>query len=330
MRTSTSSRTRIVIAAAAGATALALSPTLSAVATPAPTDLETRCVGTAGAVTVPGDLLVPAGETCLLEGTTVEGDVDVRAGANLVADSGATLEGEVLVRRDAYLEVVDGTVHGLTRFSGAYGGYVDGGHLADVEARNSGFYVALSSDQDSHLAVNSESTLESSWVDGDVSANGGVLTDVLDTVITGELSVRNAESGSLVCGSEVDGAAEIRDAAGGSVQLGEGPYAECAGNVFGDDLTLRSNVTELGTHVAGNVVRGTLDCTLNEPAPVGGDNRVRGEASGQCADLQPGAAAEPGTVSAAVRSADTLDRIELRSEQARGIAADLGPAGIGR
>src|SRR5690606_10544367 len=121
----------------------------------------------------------------LLQGTLVQGDVDVRAGANLVADDGARIEGDVLVRADAYVEVVDGAVAGQTELRRAFGGYGDGASLAGVDVRNSGFFYTVDTTKADYTAVNSETSLESAWVAGDLTTRGGLLTDVHDTVVTG-------------------------------------------------------------------------------------------------------------------------------------------------
>ena len=73
-------------------------------ATSASADLVTRCSGTAGDVTVPGDLVVPAGQTCDLTGTTVDGDVRVRAGADLIGED-VTVTGDIVGAADAYLDL---------------------------------------------------------------------------------------------------------------------------------------------------------------------------------------------------------------------------------
>lgn len=71
-----------------------------ATALPAQADLFTGCVGTGGAVTVPGDLVVPSSKSCILDGTTVEGRVTVQSGTDLIATD-ATVKGAVSVREMA-------------------------------------------------------------------------------------------------------------------------------------------------------------------------------------------------------------------------------------
>lgn len=328
-------RWRRIVLALGGTLALAAGPAQASVADlstsdVASTDLVTLCTGTAGAVTVPTDLRVPADQTCVLVGTTVQGDVDVRPGANLIVQDGAVLEGDVQVRVNAYLEVVDGTVQGQTQLRQSWGAYADASDLQDVDVRNSGFFYAVDSELTGHLSRNSETSLESTWVRGDVNAQGDNLTDLTDSVVTGGLTVAQAENGSVICTSEIDGDSTIRNN-GGVIQIGgQAPFADCGTNVFGADLTLRANNTT-ETSMWGAIVRGDLACTGNNPAPIGDDNRVRGAATGQCSDLQPA----PGLTQRSAqalgdRSAETYEAIVSRSAQARQDAAEAGPAGIGQ
>src|SRR5690625_6983462 len=89
-------------------------------AVPASADLVTRCIGTAGEVTVPGDLVVPPGETCDLTGTTVDGDVRVRAGSDLIGD-GVSITGDVIGAGDAYIDLVGSEVAVVVPVHGGYG-----------------------------------------------------------------------------------------------------------------------------------------------------------------------------------------------------------------
>lgn len=322
---------RRALLAMAGVAGLAAGPATASVADVGTTDLETWCTGVAGPVTVPSDLVVPAGETCLLDGTVIQGDADVRRGASLITDNGAVLEGDLLVRREAYLEVIDGTVQGETQLRQAFGGYAEGSSLGAVDVRNSGFFHASDSDLEDHLSRNSETALESVRVSGGVDARGDLMSDLQDTVVTGDLTVQRAELGSLICNSEIDGTADVRTS-NGVVQVGgDSPYADCGTNVFGTDLALRANSTEGGTTVSDAIIRGDLVCATNEPAPVGGGNRVRGEATGQCADLQPGdGGPRLGASTQADRHGETVATIQERSVAARQQAHAVGSANLGR
>lgn len=325
--TSPASLRRTLVLGAVGAGSVLVAAPATSVAEPDPAGLVTLCSGTAGPVTVPGDLVVPAGESCLLEGTTVLGDVDVRAGGDLIAEDGAVLAGAVLVRADAYLEVRKASVEGQTDLRGSYGGFVDQATLEGVDARNTGFYYAESTTQGGYHGVHTETSLESTWVSGDVTTRQGAFIDLDDTVVTGEVDVRNTDEGSLVCSSEVDGHVLIRGASAGVVQLGAGIYPDCAGNVFAGDVELRAHRTDDGAFVGGNVVRGDLVCTGNDPAPAGAENRVRGDMAGQCAAMEPVGSflARPG---AAARGGETGELIQERSLRAREHARQSGTVEI--
>lgn len=324
-------RAAALAAVAAGALVVAAVPAVATAGSSSsePAGLVTLCSGVAGPVVVPGDLRVPAGESCVLDGTAVQGDVDVRAGANLVLEADASVAGDVLVRGDAYLEISSGAVAGESQFRQAFGGYFSQATLNAVDARNSGFVYAVDSQQGDQLSINTETTLESVWVEGEVDTRGGVLTDVTDTVITGSLSIRDSEAGTMICGSEVDGAALVAGSQDGIVQLGAGPQADCDLNVFGADVELNDNSTAAGTHIGGNVVRGDLACSNNDPEPAGADNRVRGQGTGQCAELEPAddTGARRSSLGADHRAA-TEQLIDARSHEAREHATAIGEADL--
>jgi len=88
---------------------------------------STRCNNqTLGAVTVSGNLVVPAGAFCDLEGTHVTGSADVARTGGLLAENGATIDGSVSVDHNAQ----------FAAFSGAtVGGSIecDGCQVADVQ-----------------------------------------------------------------------------------------------------------------------------------------------------------------------------------------------------
>ena len=99
-------------------------------------------------------------------------------------------------------------------------------------------------------------------------------------------------------------------------------------NYFGGNVTISDNVG--GVDVTGNIVRGDLTGEGNDPAPTGDDNRVRGEAGGQFAEL------EPASPSVSLQSESTevspseqaqKDR-EDRRYAALEDAAEAGPANL--
>lgn len=82
-------------------------PTLPPPTATAPPPQDGTCTGTIGAVTL-DELTVPAGATCTLNGTRIEGSVDVEGGATLVAN-GITVTGNLRGRSASRVEVLSGS-----------------------------------------------------------------------------------------------------------------------------------------------------------------------------------------------------------------------------
>jgi hypothetical protein len=80
--------------------------------------------------------------------------------------------------------------------------------------------------------------------------------------------------------------------------------------------------------VTDNIIRGDLTGSGNDPAPTGADNRVRGEASGQFAELAPAAR----TMSAQSSTQDHQQELDDKRAERRGSAEEAaeiaGPANL--
>ena len=258
------------------------------VALPASADLVTRCVGTGGKVTVPGDLVVPKGQSCSLQGTTVQGRVRVLAGADLVAVD-ATFKGAVSVAPDGYLDTTTTSIAGPVTSRGGYGVYLDRSTLSgDYRGRASGdtqpFAYFIDSAVGGKVDVRTgQLLLDTAKVGGAVQGRGTVYVDVINSTLAGALTVTGNAEGSVICASEVDGKADFSGNTG--VQVGGGDLlSQCNDvNYFGGDLTVSNN--KGGVTVTDNIIRGNLAGTGNDPAPTGSGNRVRGTSTGQFADL---------------------------------------------
>ncbi|WP_232548677.1 hypothetical protein [Propioniciclava soli] len=288
----------------------------------------TRCVGEGGAVTIPGDLVVPAGQACYLNGTVIQGNVRVQSGADLVM-TGVTVSGDTVVRDDGYLEAVDSTLEGALTARQSFGNVLDGSTVAGAvttvnDTTGTGFIII----DESHLADRVRSTggaldLSSSTVAGQVQGIRTEYTDVYDAVIEGALQVDGNTVGSVVCDSEVYGPATWRGNQTG-VQLGgdlsHGALSNCDGsNYFGGNVTVDN--TSGGVWVVGNIIRGGLTGTGNDPAPVGAGNRVRGELGGQFTAM--GAPTGP-AVSAQRANGRVAETVTERSaEQVTGRGAEV-------
>ncbi|MEU7842849.1 hypothetical protein AB0B39_18035 [Micromonospora sp. NPDC049114] len=299
------------VTAVIAASVLAVAPTAHA-------DLVTHCIGTGGAVTVPNDLLVPAGESCALTGTTITGNVTVAAGANLVV-TGGRVSGEVRVAADGYLDATETSVDGqVVLAAGGYGVYLSNAQTGAVTVRPKGsatidsFLFAEAATIGGNVTVGAgEVRLDGgTQVTRNVSSTGTYYTDVHDSFVDGTLSVLNSATGSVVCGSAVRGRATFAGNLGG-VQLGpNGALDSCAsGGYWGADVSVTT--TTGGVTVDDNIINGQLTVTGNNPAAqVAANNRIRGGVTGD--------QAAPGANRAArMAAADRDDAGDQRAEVRR-------------
>jgi hypothetical protein len=299
-------------------------------AAPSQAQAVSLCSGTAEGFTIAGDLAVPAGASCSLVNSTVTGNVVVRTDANLSLDA-STIRGDLVVRSNGFVGSTGSSVVGVTRLRQAFGVAIEDSELGGgVDARESGFFF---SDGTTHgarvVSASGQTVILSGWVEGDVRTNVDLLTDLRDTVVTGAMNVNEAELGSVICESEIDGNVVLRNS-GELIQLGgQAPTTDCAFNVFGGALTLQGNDADI--RISDNVIRGNLTCTGNAAAPTGADNRLRGQGVDQCAELAP--AAGPalsgfGAMAGASRLAGVERQIETRSTETANEVAEVGPANL--
>jgi cytoskeletal protein CcmA (bactofilin family) len=296
-------------------------------------DLVTHCVGTGGAVTVPNDLLVPAGQSCALTGTTITGNVSVAAGANLVV-TGGRISGEIQVAADGYLDAGNTTVGGgIDLATGGYGVFLEDTGTGSITVRPKGsatidsFLFAENAAVDGTVTANAgEVRLDrSTEVTGNVSTTGTYYTDVHDSFVDGTLSVLNSATGSVVCGSAVRGRATFAGNLGG-VQLGpNGTLDGCAsGGYWGRDVSITN--TTGGVTVEDNIIDGKLTTTANTPAArVAANNRIRGGVTGEQAPATARALAKR---SAEEREAKGEKRAAARTSSAVAEADAAGDAGL--
>jgi len=296
-------------------------------------DLVTHCVGTGGAVTVPNDLLVPAGQSCALTGTTITGNVSVAAGANLVV-TGGHISGEIQVAADGYLDAGDTDVGGgIDLASGGYGVFLKDTGTGSITVRPKGsatidsFLFTENAGIDGTVTASAgEVRLDlTTEVTGNVSTTGTYYTDVHDSFVDGTLSVLNSATGSVVCGSAVRGRATFAGNLGG-VQLGpNGTLDGCAsGGYWGRDVSVTN--TTGGVTVDDNIIDGKLTTTANTPAArVAANNRIRGGVVGEQGSAAARAAAK---LSAEEREAKGEKRAAVRTSAAVQEADAAGDAGL--
>lgn len=283
---------------------------------PASADLVTRCVGEGGAVTVPGDLVVPANQSCELTGTTVTGNVRVGAGADLVLID-ATVGGNVAVAQNGFLDAMGSSVGGTVTNRAGFGTYLDNTSVGAFTGTGTedfpNFLLTVEAEVAGRVNVTSGPVvIESSVVDGQLRGRGNESTDVLDSVIGSGLLVTGNDFGSVVCDSEIYGDTRYNNNEYGVQLGGDGPVLECDGASFWGGNVRVDNTTG-GVTVTDNIVAGNLSGDGNDPAPVGEGNRVRGTVSGQFADLQP-PAATPARMSAQGAPEDRSAELEAARE----------------
>lgn len=281
----------------------------------------TTCIGVGGAVTIPGDLVVPAGQSCQLEGTTVNGNVRVARDADLIVTDG-TFNGRVNVAANGYFDATNTSIADTVVARESFGNMLTGSSVGGaVSAINEGgeYYGFLIVDGSSLgaqvRATGASLDLQSSTVATNVVGLGSDYADLHDTVVEGNVRVESNAYGSVVCDSEVYGNATFTSNATG-VQLGgstdDGAISDCDGSNYVDG-NVNVNGTEGGVHVFANIIRGNLAGNGNDPAPVGDGNRVRGELRGQFADLQ-----APSALTGARMSATATEpRVEQQREAAQ-------------
>ncbi|WP_263312077.1 hypothetical protein [Brachybacterium atlanticum] len=326
MRTLSRSVTLLSAAALAAAGIAATAGSASAA-------LTTRCDGEASSVTVPGDLVVAKGKSCVLTDVTIEGEVRVQAGADLlITDS--SVDGRVLVRGDGYFDASTSEIAGNVVSNGGYGVYldesaVDGNYNGRAAEGASPFLYSYDSSITGRVNVAQGLVhLSGNTIGGNVTSENSEFTDILDSTVAGNLTVTGATEGTTFCAGELDGDATLTGNAG--VQLGSGGQKiTCEGaTYFGGDVTASDNTD--GVDVTDTIIRGDLTGEGNDPAPTGSENRVRGELGGQFVDLQPAAQQRAlMTQSAPADNAEELDtQREERRAEAEKAAEQAGPANL--
>ncbi|WP_306366532.1 hypothetical protein [Nocardiopsis sp. CC223A] len=268
---------------AAAATAALAVGGVTLMAAPAQADLVTLCSGHGGAITLPTDLAVPAGKSCFLDGTVIQGDVIVRKGANLHI-LGGEIEGDVKVQPDGYFDASETTVDGRVVNRGSYGTYLEdssaGAALRTVPvegAANDGFAFVVDSSVKNINAQTGAVYVEGSRVGGAVKGTGVEYVDIYDSVVRGALTVSGSTGGGILCDSEVLGAASYTDGAG-PVAVGAGEQEGFCASVNYIDGTLTVTGISGGAYIDNNIIGGDLAVSGNTPtAQIGENNRVRGD-----------------------------------------------------
>lgn len=326
------------VAVRAGLAAVAAAGVVAAgAATPANAQITSFCSGTAGEVSVPGDLIVRADQWCALDGTTVHGDMIVRAGANLIA-SDATFNGRVRAQPDAYVDLTSSAVADRVILRDAFGLLAIDSDLGEnVVARSvdpeapSGAVQSIGSSIAGHINAQVGAVwIGDSTAAGNVVGNGVDYVDVVNTVVKRQLRVSGATDGSVICDSEIYGPVEYAGNQG-PVQLGgDTLVAGCEGaNYWHQSVSIDD--TDGDVHVSDNIVRADLTGAGNDPAPAGEGNRVRGDAGGQFEEMAPAGSSKSLSAEGSKvqdRGQELQDRFEARRDRAVAVATMMGPANL--
>ncbi|WP_049565886.1 hypothetical protein [Nocardiopsis sp. SBT366] len=316
------------IAASTATAALAIGG-VTLMAAPAQADLITLCSGHGGAVTLPTDLKVPAGASCFLDGTVIQGKVTVEGDANLHV-LGGQIDGGVTVSNGGYFDASDTKVAGDVVNTGSYGTYLEEGtsvaglSAAPAEgADNDGFVFVVGSSASSVDASVGEIYVTDSRLGG-VTAEGVEYVDIFDSVVRGDLSVTDAASGGILADSEVIGDATY-SGGNGPVAVGAGAEEGFASSLNYIDGNLTVTGVSGGVYIDNNIVGGDLTTSDNSPtAQVGDNNRVRGGIVTQEVALR--ALAAEVTAEFEAHEADLEETVEELRAQTIEDALEAGPA----
>lgn len=245
-----------------------------AVTAPVAHAASTSCTTELDDTTIAGDLVVPAGATCILGGTTVQGSITVGDDAWLDATE-AVIAGDV-VATDAYGVLIDGASVGgdISSFTaGSRAGFL---YLYDLRVGGS---VA---------AGGVDVEVSDSTIDGNLTTQAANYVDLLRVSVGGDVALADSDFGVSVGGAVVTGGLSVtgtsRDALLGATRDGA---ADQWGNTVGGDLVLSANTANL--QVAGTTVHGAVRLADNTPAANFGPGNTAGAVEGDLTGTSPGA-----------------------------------------
>jgi len=230
---------------------LVVSPAASAA--PLEVSAQTECTGTIGAETV-GSLVVPDGETCVLNGTTVEGSVTLGTGSSLITDD-ATITRNVIATKDPdRVELIDTDVLLNIFITGATGRITIGteGCAVDPAVGNN---LVLRNNR-APIAICQMTIGENLRLVNNKRSIG-----VFDNEVGNNLIARGNDGDALRLRDNVVGTS-----GGGSIQIDDNNADKLI-------LLVRNSAT---IHI---------DCDGNTPDPTGFDNSAGQGLTGQCATL---------------------------------------------
>lgn len=287
--------------------------------------------------TIVGTLAVPEETTCVLDNVVVVGSITVGLESDLFA-SGLTVTGNIDIDPDAYVDLESSNVQGSIDGDVPFGTTLVETTLAGNLSTNlSLLTLVLDSDVAGNINLEggprgyTDVFFDTARVAGDISTDRPEIADVFNSTINGDVDITRSRDGSIICTNEFDGDVNV---SGGRGPLEIGAGFGCEVNYFGGDLNVNNHN---GPAVIDNsIIRGDLNCEGNSNLQ-GSNNRVRGDATGQCGAVA-GSMATLGAASvsdyedrraqvlelresrlgagdAAVSSADADDLLEERREE---------------
>ncbi len=230
------------------------------------------CDGTFGAVNIADNVTVPFGATCFLDGTTVQGNIEVEEGGSLITLGGTTIGGNVEVEENgAFVAVEDTTILGNMESEEGGSLFILGETVlgGNVKVEEDGSLLALG------VRIGGNMEADGAAFVGLFQDLGGALTDV-----EGNVKIEETQS-SVICETKIGGNLKAKENEG-PVIIGDGCNV---GNAVVGNVKAKEN--EGGVFISNNEIGGNLKCEDNDPVATGvaGSNIVGGKKKGECAGL---------------------------------------------
>ena len=240
-----------------------------------------ECNGTIEGGAVNGDLVVPEGASCVLNGTKVRGDVRLAYGARLDAEN-VWITGHLRISEQAGGNLDDTRVGGNVELGGTWahldmsGGSIGGRvRVEDAERIN---LLGTTVDGDVRFERSRLFVADMARIKGQIKVSGAEIAIIDESRIEGNVAIQGVTFETRICGSQVGSQVTFE---GNSSNVTVGNHLKyCMGNTIDGNLRILQNTG--GATIESNTVRGNLTCRDNNPAPTSSNNWVRGQKQGQC------------------------------------------------
>ena len=216
---------------------------------------STVCTDVISNTTIRGDLIVPKGVYCELNGVTVMGDVRIHERSTF-APYDSTIKGGITGNSIELLHLLNTTVGERIRVSSPVSVWIERGKLR-----------------------------------GDIRVSDGLDVRVLDSQVSGSVTLQRTNGATYLCGTTIT--RDVRIARNEGWIFVGGGVEGCAANQIRGTLRVHHNRQEI--HIANNIIWRNLLCAVNEPALFVSGNQVGGKVRGQCGANEPVDMSELGT-----------------------------------